>query len=82
MTARATPDRRSAYGHFREITTRWMDNDAYRHINNVVYYSFFDTVVCQYLIEAQVLDVERSRSSDSSLRPGASISRPSHFRSV
>lgn len=60
MTARVKPDQRSAYGHFREIATRWMDNDVYRHINNVVYYSFFDTAVCQYLIEANVLDIERS----------------------
>lgn len=37
-----------------------MDNDVYRHINNVVYYSFFDTAVCQYLIEADVLDIEHS----------------------
>jgi acyl-CoA thioester hydrolase len=37
-----------------------MDNDAYRHVNNVVYYSFFDTVVNQYLIEAGVLDIEAS----------------------
>jgi acyl-CoA thioester hydrolase len=37
-----------------------MDNDAYRHVNNVVYYSYFDTVVNQYLIEAGVLDIEAS----------------------
>lgn len=60
VTARTMPDRRSAYRHFRELTTRWMDNDVYRHINNVVYYSFFDTAVCQYLIEAGVLDIENS----------------------
>ena len=49
---------RSAYPHFRRITTRWMDNDVYRHVNNVVYYSYFDTVVNQYLIEQGVLDIE------------------------
>jgi acyl-CoA thioester hydrolase len=58
--SRATPQPRGAYPHFRRITTRWMDNDAYRHVNNVVYYSFFDTVVNQYLIEAGVLDIEAS----------------------
>ena len=42
------------------ITTRWMDNDAYRHVNNVVYYSFFDTAVNQMLIEAGVLDIASS----------------------
>ncbi len=51
---------RAAYPHFLAITTRWMDNDAYRHVNNVVYYSFFDTVVNRYLIEAGVLDIENS----------------------
>ena len=51
---------RSAYRHFSSISTRWMDNDAYGHINNVVYYSYFDTVVNRYLIEAGALDIERS----------------------
>ncbi|WP_244470909.1 acyl-CoA thioesterase [Microvirga massiliensis] len=37
-----------------------MDNDAYAHVNNVVYYSFFDTAVNQILIEAGVLDIQRS----------------------
>ncbi|AVA33412.1 acyl-CoA thioester hydrolase [Cupriavidus metallidurans] len=52
------PDRRSAYAHFQPITTRWMDNDVYGHVNNVVYYSYFDTVVNTYLIRAGVLDIE------------------------
>ncbi|WP_394106212.1 acyl-CoA thioesterase [Xanthobacter flavus] len=54
------PDRRQNYRHFREITTRWMDNDVYQHVNNVVYYSFFDTAVGHYLIETGALDVEAS----------------------
>jgi acyl-CoA thioester hydrolase len=58
--ARPSPQPRGAYRHFSSISTRWMDNDAYGHINNVVYYSYFDTVVNRYLIEAGVLDVERS----------------------
>ena len=58
--ARPAPQPRSAYRHFSSISTRWMDNDAYGHINNVVYYSFFDTVVNRHLIEAGVLDVQRS----------------------
>ncbi len=57
---RPTPQPRDAYRHFCPITTRWMDNDAYRHVNNVVYYSFFDTAVNRYLIDAGALDVERS----------------------
>ncbi|WP_018433484.1 acyl-CoA thioesterase [Paraburkholderia atlantica] len=52
------PAGRAAYPHFLSITTRWMDNDVYGHVNNVVYYSYFDTVVNEYLIRAGVLDFE------------------------
>ena len=52
--------RRAAYRHFHDITTRWMDNDAYAHVNNVVYYSWFDTVVNAYLLERRVLDFKAS----------------------
>jgi len=55
---RPVPQPRSGYRHFDRISTRWIDNDAYGHINNVVYYSYFDTVVNRYLIEAGVLDVK------------------------
>ncbi len=58
---RAAPDCRADYRHFLAIPTRWMDNDVYRHVNNVVYYSYFDTVVNQYLVERGVLDIEASR---------------------
>lgn len=57
---RPQPQPREAYRHFSPITTRWMDNDVYGHVNNVVYYSYFDTVVNAYLIEQGVLDPERS----------------------
>lgn len=43
---------RSDYHWFCPITTRWSDNDVYHHVNNVVYYSYFDTVANSYLIEA------------------------------
>jgi acyl-CoA thioester hydrolase len=55
-----TPDTRADYRHFQTIPTRWMDNDVYGHVNNVVYYSYFDTVVNQYLIEQGALDIEKS----------------------
>jgi acyl-CoA thioester hydrolase len=58
--ARPVPRTRTDYRHFTSITTRWADNDAYGHVNNVVYYSYFDTVVNQYLIGAGTLDIERS----------------------
>jgi acyl-CoA thioester hydrolase len=48
---------RSDYRVFRVIGTRWMDNDVYGHVNNVVYYSWFDTAVNAYLIEQGVLDI-------------------------
>lgn len=51
------PEARNAYKVFRQIGTRWMDNDAYGHVNNVVYYSWFDTAVNAYLIEQGVLDI-------------------------
>ena len=47
----------SAFAHFSDITTRWIDNDVYGHINNVVYYEFFDTVVNGYLIAQGALDI-------------------------
>ena len=57
---RPVPASRDAYRRFVPLTTRWMDNDVYGHINNVVYYSWFDTAVNRYLVEAGVLDVQRS----------------------
>ncbi|UCH40469.1 MAG: acyl-CoA thioesterase [Gammaproteobacteria bacterium] len=59
MTTRQQPDRREDYRHFMIVTTRWMDNDVYGHINNVQYYSYFDTAVNRYLIDQGVLDIHR-----------------------
>jgi len=53
---------RTAYKVFRTISTRWMDNDAYGHVNNVVYYSWFDTAVNAYLIEQGVLDIHQGET--------------------
>ena len=58
--SRPAPTTREQYRHFQAIPTRWIDNDVYHHVNNVVYYSFFDTTVNQYLIEQGVLDIEKS----------------------
>ena len=55
--SRPQPQTREAFAHFSSITTRWMDNDIYGHVNNVTYYSYFDTAVNRYLIEAGVLDI-------------------------
>jgi len=54
---RDTP--RSAFPHMVALPTRWMDNDSYGHVNNVNYYSFFDTAVNRYLIDRGVLDIHK-----------------------
>ena len=51
------PASRDDFRHGLAITTRWMDNDVYGHVNNVVYYSFFDTAVNGYLVDAGALDI-------------------------
>ncbi len=56
------PETRDAYKAFRTITTRWMDNDAYGHVNNVIYYSWFDTAVNAHLIEQGVLDIHQGET--------------------
>ena len=50
---------RDEYKYFLAIQTRWMDNDVYGHVNNVNYYSFFDTAINQYLIKEGGLDITR-----------------------
>jgi acyl-CoA thioester hydrolase len=62
MTDRARPEAREAYRHFTSLNTRWMDNDVYGHLNNVVYYSLFDTAVNAYLIDAGALDIHRGQT--------------------
>ena len=60
--AKTLPDHRDSYKAFRPITTRWMDNDVYGHVNNVVYYSWFDTAVNATLIEQGVLDIHHGQT--------------------
>jgi acyl-CoA thioester hydrolase len=57
--SRSEPRPRSAYRAWRTIPTRWADNDAYGHVNNVVHYAWFDTAVNAWLIEAGLLDIEQ-----------------------
>lgn len=61
MSDKPQPTRRDDYAHFTRITTRWADNDAYGHVNNVVYYAYFDTAVNQHLIDNGVLDITASQ---------------------
>ncbi len=60
MSDKKTLSLRSEYFHFQAIPTRWMDNDAYGHVNNVQYYSYFDTAVNQFLVEKGILDIQNS----------------------
>jgi acyl-CoA thioester hydrolase len=56
--SRPAPGTRADYPHFLSINTRWSDNDIYGHVNNVVYYSYFDTVVNEYLVREGALDLK------------------------
>lgn len=51
---------RADFPHFLTIPMRWMDNDIYGHVNNVIYYSYFDTVIADYLIHAGGLDIHKA----------------------
>jgi acyl-CoA thioester hydrolase len=57
VSTKPQPQPRSAYRLFRPIGTRWSDNDVYGHINNVAYFSYFDTAVNSYLISAGAIDI-------------------------
>lgn len=59
---KSQPEPRTNYRVFRSIDTRWMDNDVYGHVNNVVYYSWFDTAVNTHLIEQGVLDIHQGQT--------------------
>jgi acyl-CoA thioester hydrolase len=76
---RQTPETRDAYRHFRVLATRWMDNDVYGHVNNVVYYSYFDTVVNGFLVERGLLDIERSPVIGLVVETGCHFFRPIAF---
>ncbi|NYT65274.1 acyl-CoA thioesterase [Alcaligenaceae bacterium] len=54
MTTRLGPDTRQTYKHYTDISTRWMDNDCYGHVNNVIYYSWFDTAVNGMLLAQKI----------------------------
>ncbi len=57
---RASPSLRTEYRYFLDIPTRWHDNDVYGHVNNAIYYFFFDTVVNHYLMDKGWLDLKTS----------------------
>lgn len=55
--SRPTPPARADFRHWRTVTTRWADNDAYGHVNNTVYYQWFDSVVNAWLVDRGLLDI-------------------------
>ena len=57
MSERSEPRPRESYRHSSRVTLRWADNDAYGHVNNTVYYAWFDTVVNVWLVENDLLDI-------------------------
>jgi acyl-CoA thioester hydrolase len=73
------PTCRDDYASFRTITTRWMDNDSYGHVNNVVYYSYFDTAVNAYLIEASGTDIRKLPAIGIVAESGCRFLRPLSF---
>ena len=56
--SRREPASRSAFKVWRSVTTRWADNDAYGHVNNTVYYEWFDSAVNAWMVEQGILDIE------------------------
>ena len=77
--SRQPPAERGAFPHFLSIETRWMDNDAYGHVNNVVYYSYFDTAVNRFLIDRGVLRIDSSPVIGLVVETGCRYFRPLAF---
>ncbi len=73
---------RSDYRAFRTIPTRWMDNDAYGHVNNVIYYSWFDTAVNAWLIDQGLLDIAAGNPIGLVVETGCRYHRPVAFPDV
>jgi acyl-CoA thioesterase FadM len=81
-TAPAPPVTRALYRRFLPIPTRWMDNDVYGHVNNVVYYAYFDTVINQYLIEEGGLDIAAGSVIGLCVESHCAYTRPVAFPDV
>ena len=75
-TARPT---RADFGYIRPVSTRWTDNDIYGHVNNVTYYSYFDTVANTYLIERGGLDIHNGDTVGFVVNSGCNYFAPIAF---
>lgn len=60
MPSREPPETRLRYRRFTTVTTRWMDNDVFGHVNNVVYHAYIDTVVCNFYMDRGDVDITGS----------------------
>ena len=76
---RPTPQSLSDYPHHLSIPTRWNDNDIYGHVNNAVYYAFFDTAVNRFLIDNGLLDLEKSKTIGLVVETGCAYFAPIRF---
>lgn len=79
MTDRPAYRPRGSYRAFRRISTRWTDNDIYGHVNNAVFYGWFDTAVNTHLIEAGVLDIANGPVIGLVVETGCRYARPVAF---
>ena len=79
MVSRTVPRGRDAYRWFMTIAARWADNDAYGHVNNTVYYQWFDTAVNQWLVEAGLLDIAAGDPIGLVVETGCSYFAPLSF---
>ena len=79
MTDEQREHTRADYRHFLAIPTRWMDNDTYGHVNNVTYYSYFDTVVNEHLIAEGGLDIRNGKAVGFVVENSCRFFRPLSF---
>ena len=76
------PQSRDAYPAFSTLPTRWMDNDVYGHVNNVNYYSFFDTAIAHYLMKEGGLDPWKSEVIGFCVESGCRFRKAIHFPEI
>ena len=74
--------RREDFLHTQKIPTRWQDNDVYHHVNNIIYYSFFDTVINKYLIDFGGLDFKKGPIIGLAVETHCEFYKPIHFPQI
>ena len=82
MTAQLAPAFRHAYLSFLAIPTRWLDNDTYGHVNNVTFYSYFDTVVNEHLIRAGGHDIRKAEAIGIVVETACRFHKPLSFPEI